>query len=119
VDKKLERGGTVDKKLERGGTVDKKLERGGTVDKKLERVQTTTGALMAYAVEFRKRCLQGVENQGLEMLRDEMSMKANFDNETIGALLFDLGDALEQLGEEPLELAVLVAEGDVDEATSS
>jgi hypothetical protein len=89
------------------------------VDKKLERVQKTMGALMQYAVNFRKQCLQGVGNQGLEMLRDEMSMKANFDSETIGGMLFDLGDALEELGEEPIELAVLIGEGDIEGETSS
>jgi hypothetical protein len=88
------------------------------VDKKLERTQATIGVLMAYAVEFRKRCLQGVEKQGLEMLRDEMAMKANFDSETIGGMLFDLGDALEEIGEEPLELAILVGDGDIEGETS-
>lgn len=87
------------------------------MDEKLERVQKTMGALMQYAVDFRKQCLQGVEKQGLEILRDEMAMKANFDSETIGGMLFDLGDALEEIGEEPLELAVVVGEGEVEAST--
>ncbi len=85
---------------------------------KLERVQATAGSVMAYAVKFREKVI-GVSKGIGSPLASLMAVEAESNSKEIGALLFDLGDALEQLGEEPIELAILVAEGDVEEVTPS